>query len=105
MATLSKQYIGEDVPLIARYEDPETGDPVDPDDTDTSGTPNADVTITGPDDTVIVDSAEMSSNEVGELEYVWDTSVDANGTGHYTAEASADFDGETKILRMTVSLR
>lgn len=102
---LSRQYLGEDVPLVARYEDPETGDPVDPDDTDATAGPDATVTITGPDGTEVVTGAAMTSNAIGELEYVWDTSVDATGTGTYTAEASADFSGETKILRMSVSLR
>ena len=98
---LQPVYLGDDVPLVINYADPDTGDPVDPDDVDGDGTPDANVTITGPDGTVVIDSVAMTHNATGEFEYVWDTAVDAAGDGQYTVEAAADFGGETKHERVT----
>lgn len=102
---ISSAYLGEDVPLTVTYTDPDTGDPVDPDDTDSDGTPDVTVTITAPDDTEVISAVAMSNPSVGEYEYVWDTSTDASGTGEYTAEVTADFNGETKIERVNIRLK
>lgn len=98
-------YEGEDVPLRVEYTDPDTGDPVDPDDTDSSGNGNAQITIIAPDGTELVSAVEMSWIETGVLEHVWDTSTNATGTGEYEVEMSAVFSGETKITKTYPELR
>lgn len=102
---IDSAYVGEDVPIKMVFEDPDTGDPVDPDDTDSDGTPDVTLTITGPNGTEHVTDAAMSNPSVGEYEYVWDTATDASGTGEYTAETTADFNGETKIERVNIRLK
>lgn len=95
----SQFYEGEDVPLRIEYED-SSGTLVDPDDTDSDGNGNAQITIIAPDGTELVSAVEMTWVEAGILEYVWDTSTNASGTGEYTAEVTAEFSAETKITKM-----
>lgn len=104
-ARLSDAYLGEDVPVAIQYNDPDTGDAVDPDDTDADGVPDASVTITDDGGTEHVTAAAMSHLSTGEFEYVWDTSVDAGDEGTYEVEVSAEFSGDTKIERVQLPLR
>lgn len=101
---LTRGIVGEDIPLTISYED-SNGDPVDPDDQDSDGTPDADVTIRDEDGTELVTSQAMTHNETGDFEYVWDTSVDADGSGTYEVDVVAEFNGETKITRNEIQLR
>lgn len=100
-------FLGEDVPLTVEYTDPDTGDAVDPDDTDADGTPDASVTISKFDEDIAptVDGAAMTHTAVGTFEYVWDSGVDEDGTGRYVVETSAEFGGETDIERDRIRLR
>lgn len=104
-ATLSRAYLGEDVPVSIQYTDPDTGDPVDPDDTDADGTPDATVTIVDDAGTEHVTDAAMTHLSVGEFEYVWDTAVDAGSEGTYRVSVAAEFDGATNIERVRLPLR
>ena len=105
MARLQARYLGEDVPLRVQYEDG-SGTAVDPDDQDTSGDPNAYITIRKEGaDTPLVDSVDMTYIETGVFEYVWDTSVDESGTGMYVVEVSAEFSGETDLERVRLPLQ
>lgn len=104
MSTRQRHYLGEDIPLIADFEDSsETA--TDPDDTDTDGTPDATITITAPDDTDVISAVAMDNPSTGRMEYVWDTSTDAAGTGTYTWTVEAEFNGETKIVESSLTLR
>lgn len=106
-ATLQPSIIGEDVPLVITYEN-DSQVATDPDnvDADTGATPDAYITIRKEDAaTPIVDRAPMNHLSTGTFEYVWDTSVNVDGTGRYQADAEATFSGETKISRVTVPLR
>lgn len=104
-ASLQPSIIGEDVPLVITYEN-DSQVATDPDDVNADATPDATLTIRKEDaDTPLVDSAPMNRVSTGTFEYVWDTSVNADGTGRYQADAEAVFGGETKISRVTIPLR
>lgn len=102
---IERAFAGEDVAVSQNYTDPDTGDPVDPDDTGTDGVPDVSVTITDDAGTEHISAVAMTHNGTGDFEYVWDTDVDSAGTGTYTVETSAEFSGETKIDRDTITLR
>lgn len=101
---IKRAYLGEDVPITITYED-DTGTAVDPDDTNADAVPDAVINITAPDDTAAVTDAAMTHTAAGSFEYVWDTAIDAAGAGTYTVEVSAEFGGETKISRNTITLQ
>lgn len=106
-ASSSPAILGEDVALVITYED-DGGVATDPDDTSATADGVADASITirkeGSDTPVVTDAA-MTRLSPGTFEYVWDTSVNADGTGRYQADAEAVFSGETKISRLTIPLR
>lgn len=107
MPKLPAQILGEDVPVRIRWEDA-NGTGVDPDnvDADTAGTPDAYITIRKEGAaTPLVDRAAMTHVAAGEFEYVWDTSLNNDGTGPYQVDVEADFGGETDIERRTVPLK
>lgn len=95
--------LGEDVPITITYTD-DTGTEADPDDLDADGTPDADITITNLTDGVDAISAAMTHLSTGQFEYIWDTAVDAPGTGTYRVSVETDFGGETKISRSAIKL-
>ena len=104
---LKGKILGEDVELTARYED-SSGTAIDPDDVDADAgaTPDAYITITKQGSaTPVVDSAAMTYVATGEFSYVWDTSVNNEGTGTYVVEATADFGGNTDIERVNIPLK
>lgn len=97
---IKKAYAGEDVPLVATFTNPDTGDGVAADSAPT-------VTITNQDDTEEVSAVAMTTTfgDTGQSEYVWDTDVDASGAGTYTVEVTGEFGSETKIVRDTIELQ
>lgn len=100
--TVAHAYEGEDVPIQITYDNGGT----DPDDTGTDGVPDASITITdNSDGTAMVSAAAMTHLSTGTFEYVWDSDVDGAGPGTYVIEITAEFDGETKIAKDTISLR
>lgn len=102
--TIDKAIAGEDVPITINYTD-DAGNAVDPDDTGSDGTPDAEVTILDMStDTELISAVAMTHNETGDFEYVWDTATDADGAGSYRISISAEFSGETKISRDTIDL-
>ncbi|WP_226040840.1 hypothetical protein [Natrinema sp. DC36] len=95
-------YEGEDVPLTISYEDSD-GNAIDPDDQDTSGDPDADVTVVDTsDDTEVISAQSMTHGSTGEFEHVWDTA--GAGTGTYRVEVTAEFSSETKIAKTEIQL-
>lgn len=93
--------IGESRPIVVRYTDVDDT-LVDPDDTDSSGDPNASITITAPDDTdVVAAGTAMVYNSVGEFEHVFDTSTNAPMAGTYEISVEATFSGEVDIETTT----
>lgn len=102
---IESAYLGEDVPLIARFRNPDdTG--ADPDDQNADAVPDANLTVTAPDGTTeVLTSVAMTHQATGEFEYVWDTAVNGAGIGEYTVEVTAEFSAETKIGRDTIELR
>ncbi|SFS63114.1 hypothetical protein [Halostagnicola kamekurae] len=102
--TIKSAYVGEDVPIEIAYSD--SNGAVDPDDQDTDENPDADITITAnSDSTEVISAQSMTHNDVGAFEYVWDTDADANGSGTYVIEITAEFDGETKINKSQITLK
>lgn len=98
--TLESVYAGEDVPIVVEFDDGTT----DPDDQATDGTPDADITITNADtDTEAVSAEAMTHESTGVFEYVWDTT--AAGSGSYIIEVTAEFGGETKIVKDRIGVR
>lgn len=93
----------EDVPITIDYTDG-SGNAVDPDDTGSDGVGDTLITITDPDDTDVISAVEMTHNSTGSFEYVWDTDVDGTGPGVYQIEMEAEFSGETKIVRDTITV-
>lgn len=97
---LNPAYAGEDVPIIAEFDDGTT----DPDDTTADGTADATITITDADtDTEDVSAVAMTHESTGTFEYVWDTT--AAGAGSYIVEVTAEFGGETKIVKDRIRVR
>ena len=105
MAKLQARYLGEDVPLRARFEDG-SGTAVDPDDQDADGVGDAFVSVEKEGAaTPLHDRVAMTRAEAGVYEYVWDTATNNDGTGTYVVEVEADFGGETDIDRVTLPLK
>lgn len=96
----SKGIIGEDRPIVVRYTD-STGSLVQPEDTDSSGTPNVDITITAPDDTDVVSATAMTESEPGVYVHVFDTGTNAPSAGTYGFSVEATFSGEVDIETAT----
>lgn len=100
--TVESAYEGEDVPITATFDDGGT----DPDDTGTDGTGDASITITAnADGTEMVSAAAMTRLSTGVYEYVWDTAADTGGKGVYVLEVTAEFGGETKLVRDSIRLQ
>lgn len=100
--SLGTVHEGEDVPVVVEFD----GGATDPDDTGTDGIPDASITITyDVDGTVVVNAAAMTHESVGTFEYVWDTAADTTGTGSYVVEVTAEFGGETKIVKDRIGVR
>lgn len=102
--TIRPATLGEDVPLTIEYVEPGTDTPVDPDDQDTDGVADAEVTVIGPDGTTVIAATAMDSTGTGAFEYVWDTETNGAGTGEYEVRVAAEFNGETKISADTIEL-
>lgn len=100
--TIKSAYDGEDVPIEIAYTD--SNGAIDPDDQGSDGTPDADITIIdNSDGTEVISATSMTHNDVGEFEYVWDTSA-ANGPGTYLVKVTAEFSSETKINKSKIQL-
>lgn len=98
---IDSAYIGEDIPITAVYD----GGGTDPDDTGSDGTPDATITILDNDDgTEVISAATMTHESTGIFEYGWATGSDANGSGIYIVEVTADFSSETKIVKDSIEL-
>lgn len=99
--TLESVYDGEDVPIVATYDDGAT----DPDDQDADGDADAFITITeNSTGTAVVSSVEMTKQSTGTFEHVWDTAANANGPGVYIVKVEADFGSETKIVKDRITV-
>lgn len=95
--------VGEDVPITVQFTD-DAGTAIDPDDQGTDGVADADITITNTNtDTAVVSAAAMTRTGTGAFEYVWDT-TNAAAVAH-SVDVSAEFSGETKIVKESLQLR
>lgn len=92
---------GEDVPLRVEFTD-SSGQAIAPEGAGDSTGPA--VTVTSPNDTDVVSGATMTEQSVGTYENVWDTASSLDGTGTYRVTVTAEFAGETKIVRDRIKI-
>lgn len=100
---LDTVFHGEDFVFHVEYYD-ESDNLIAPDGSPTNSTTPTEpaITILDEADTALIDGVQMPEDSSGIYEYEWNTDVDSNGTGLYTAEIKADFNGLTDIERTKV---
>lgn len=100
---LGQIHLGEDYPFHIEYYD-DSDALIAPDGAPTNSTSPSEpaITILDESDTAVIDGLQMPESSSGIYEYEWASGTDANGTGVYTVEIQATFNGLTDIERTKV---
>lgn len=103
---LDEIYNGEDQVFHIEYYD-DSDNLIAPDGSPTNSTTPSEpaITILDESDTVQIDGVQMPEQSAGIYEYEWSTSADSSGTGLYTAEIQATFNGLVDIERTKVRVK